>query len=186
MIQKSLSFVKWPRKQADYKERPTRSTAEYTPTCSLLGLDNWGECLRSTWKTSHRNDDIEKKQGKNIIHIYSILIESRKTTPFICLERMWKLCNKKVNYMHPGGMVQSPKIQNLLKWTLMNYEANPSISMDTISQERIHRLHLIHNKKLITNNLRAMKAKMLFGNMSLHNMTVLVKIINTKPPTPLP
>lgn len=76
--------------------------------------------------------------------------------------------------MHPGGMVQSPEIQNLLKLTLMNYEANPSISMDTISQERIYRLHLIHNKKLITNNLRAMKAKMLFGNISLHNMMVLV------------
>lgn len=27
--------------------------------------------------------------------------------------------------MQPGGLVQSPKIQNLPKWTLVHYEAKP-------------------------------------------------------------
>lgn len=49
-----------------------------------------------------------------------------KNYPIYLLRKNVKATQQqKVSYMQPGGLVQSPKIQNLPKWMLVHYKTKP-------------------------------------------------------------
>lgn len=89
-------------------------------TCSLSKLENKGENV-----PSQKNWWL-RKVSQNIITTCNILTESGKMKyPIYLLRKNMKTMHQESITMQPGGMAQSPKIQNSLKSVFIHYEANP-------------------------------------------------------------
>lgn len=86
-------------------------------TCSLSKPENKGGQMPQVRKT----DDLEKV-SQNVITTYNVLTEARKMKkPIYLLGKNVKIMQPKSQFnVQPGGMVQSPEIQNLLTPVFMH------------------------------------------------------------------